>query len=244
MEKKEIEKNEGGVALECLITRPEKVAIVALGSSCGDFTREMIGRASRQEKEPWDEIWAVNRGLRAVRHDKLFVMDDLRWLKHQDKHYAAWLRKHDCPIITSTAYAEYPMAVEYPLHEIMEFIKDDIFTVNTISYMVAYAMYTGVRELSIFGADFFYPDGNKSEEGGQAVAYLLGMATGMGMVLEEVDPSRSMLKHKIPNSSTLLYANKVKVGPGGMVYRPPYGYHRKEQLQKIKAQEKARNAVA
>lgn len=225
--------NEGGLALEALATRPKKVAIVGLGSSCGDFIREMIGRGSAMDGDPYDEVWCVNRGLRAIAHDKLFVMDDLRWIEKKDKHYAGWLKKHDKPIITSTPYADFPMAIAYPLHEVMDTIKDDIFTVNTIAYMTAYAMHIkSVEELAFYGCDFFYPDGNKSEEGGQAIAYLLGMATGMGMIRREIGIEPVGMKHKIPNSSTLLYANKARPGPGGVVFRPPYGYHRKEEMKK------------
>ena len=95
--------------------------------------------------------------------------------------------------------------------------------VNTVSYMVAYAIYIGVKELSIYGADFWYPGSDKSEEGGQAVAYMLGVATSHGM------------RHRLPNSTSLLYSNKMQFDPktGKSLGRPPYGYHRKQELKDV-----------
>ncbi len=226
------EANSGGLLVEPLTTRPERIAIVALGRSCQDFILEMIGTETRRNvKNPmFDEVWTLNRGLRGIQHDKLFVMDDLQWLeKNRDKNYAKWLKKHDKPIITSTVYSGYPMSIAYPLQEVCDFIEDDIFTVNTVSYMLAYAMYIGCKHVSIYGADFFYPGGQTSEEGGQAVAYLLGMCA-----------AGKMLTPHIPGSSSLLYACNVKPGPGGGLRREPYGYHRLAELEKNKAIEKRR----
>ena len=74
--------NEEGAFIEPLLTRPKKVAIVALGISVHEFVREML-QSTRYEKPPFDEVWTLNRGMRAIAHDKLFVMDDLRWIKEK-----------------------------------------------------------------------------------------------------------------------------------------------------------------
>lgn len=204
--------------VEPLQTRPERVAIVAMGSSFASFVEEQVRRSNTPHKEAndWDEVWTVNRGLKAFRHDKLFVMDDLRWLDERDPKYARWLREHDKPIITSTAYPEWEMAVEYPLKQVLEIMQDEIFAANTVSYMVAYALSIGVKHVGMYGCDFWYPHSNKIEEGSQAVAYCLGMGRYFGM------------SHSIPTTSTLLYAHKAQEGPHG-VRRPFYGYHRKKE---------------
>lgn len=230
--------NPGGALIEPLLTRPEKVAIVCLGRSNADFVQELI-QNSAQKKAIFDEVWTVNRGLRAIAHDKVFCMDDLMWIKERDRNYYDWLKAHDKPVITSTPYPEVPNSVAYPLQDVSEYIKDDIFTVNTVAYMVAYAMTIGVETLSIYGADFFYPDGNKAEEGGQAVAYLLGMAAGMGMVYEEHKMPFISTHHRVPQSSTLLYAYKVQATPAGP-RRPPYGYHRQSDVEYKKTREAAK----
>lgn len=220
------EENKDGLLVDVLLTRPNRVAVVALGSSSRSFMVEMLSNS--QMDDPFDEVWTVNRGLRGIRHDKLFVMDDLRWLNEHNSGYAKFLRNHDKPIITSTPYSEYPMSVPYPFPEVMETIQDDVFAVNTVAYMLAYAIHTRVKEVSIYGADFVYPNGSTAEHGGQACAYLCGMMRQFDMV------------HRIPGDSTLLYANTVKLRENGQLGREPYGYHRIKEMKDKRAKETKR----
>lgn len=219
--------NEGGLLIEPLLTRPDNVAIVCLGRSSQSY---IVESASFEGKHVFDEVWTLNRGFRGYHHDKLFVMDDLRWLeKHKSKKYADFLKKHDKPIITSTVYPEYPMSIAYPFGEVFEDLgNDDIFSHNTVSYMVAYAMYIRVKCITVYGADFIYPNGNFAESGGQAVAYLLGMCRHFG------------IHHRIPQQSTLLYSHSVKQHPDGSIRRARYGYHRIDEMNEAAAKEKKR----
>jgi len=215
---------DGGANVEALMTRPDRVAIVALGRSMITFIKEVM--TNSQFDEPFDEVWTLNRGIRGFQHDKLFVMDDFRWIEKRSPGYAKWLKKHDRPIITSTVYPEYPEAIEYPLADVVETITDDVFAVNTVSYMVAYAIHIRVKEITIYGADFIYPNGNTAEFGGQAVAYLCGMMRHFGLI------------HRIPQESTLLYADKCKLNPQtGRIQRPLYGWHRKQEMAEVEARE-------
>lgn len=220
-------KKKEGVFVEPLLTRPETVSIVALGFSSRSFVQSIMTDTAMAK--PPGEVWAINRGFRAFSHDKLFIMDDLRWLEGFKPDYAKTLKKHDKPIITSTAYDDYPMTVAYPYEEVLETIGDDIFNVNTVAYAVAYAIHIGVREVSIYGADFSYPNGSTAESGGQAVAFLCGLMRYFKMT------------HKIPQDSTLLYANKTQL-TGSKFERPPYGYHRKEEMKKDQEREASLNA--
>ena len=219
--------NPEGFDASPLMTRPERVAIVALGPSINSFIRETMTDA-QMGKSPFDEVWTLNRGVKGINHDKLFVMDDLKWIEKKAPAYAKYLRKYSKSkhIITTTAYDDYPNAIEYPYQEVLETIKDDIFNRNTVSYMVGYAIHIMVKETSLYGADFVYPNGVTAEEGGQAVAYLLGMMRAFE------------LTHRIPNDSTLLYANKVRADPQTRVLqRPAYGYHRISEMKKDKERE-------
>lgn len=199
-----------------LETRPKHVALVALGPSYYDFIREAVGR--KDHTIPFDEIWTVNRGFQAVRHDKVFIMDDLRWLEQHDFTYAEALKKHDKPLITCFQYDDYPMSVAYPIDMIIRRLEDDLLN-NTVAYAIAYAMCTQVECLSIYGADFYYPDVQMREEGSQACAFLLGVSRSFGM------------KFRLPQSTTLLGANAVKIDPKtGKACRPLYGYHRRIEL--------------
>jgi hypothetical protein len=207
-----------------LLTRPKHIAIVALGISMQAFLQEHMSMPGM--KSPFDEVWTLNRGVRGVQHDKLFVMDDIAWLEEKDPYYTNFLKNHDRPIITSFEYSDYPMTIPYPLYEVLDTIKDDVFTVNTVSYMLAYGIHIGVEKFSIYGADFIYANGNTAEKGGQAVAYLLGMGSQFGFT------------HRIPQSSTLLYANEAKLQPNGTVARVPYGYHRRQMMEERDAKNK------
>lgn len=208
--------NPHGVSMEPLHTTPKRVAIVCLGHSTQHYVHESM--TSGRMAKPYDEVWTLNRGIRGYMHDKLFMMDDMRWLAGRDKAYGKFMENHNRPIITSTVYPEFPTAVAYPFEQVHEKIGDDVFAMNTVAYMTAYAIYIGVTELSLFGADFSYPNGTTAEAGGQAVAFLLGLGRMFGM------------SYKIPGDSTLLYAHKVRPGPNGILCRDPYGYHRKRLL--------------
>jgi hypothetical protein len=193
---------------------PKSVAMVALGPSFYDYFRECIGQKGRADR--FNEVWVVNRGFRAFKHDRAFIMDDLKWLEGHDEFYADAIRKHDKPVITSTKYPGYKNAVEYPIKEILDNVGDDLFN-NTCVYMIAYAMYIGVEEMSIYGFDFHYDNLQSAEEGGQAVGYMLGIARARG--------------HRIslPQSTSLLSANSARMYSDGTVRRPLYGYHRKPE---------------
>jgi len=163
----------------------------------------------------FDEVWTVNFGGRIYRHDKLWLMDDMRGQAAAIPEYGVMMRRHDKPIITPAVYDEFPMAVRYPVEDVLEFLKDD-FLNSTVAYAVAYAMMTGVKTMSLYGCDFYYPNVTRREEGGQCCAYLLGLAKGHGM------------QFRLPQTSTMLSAYQAKVvsdGNGGRkVCRPLYGY--------------------
>lgn len=196
-----------------LLTRPKRVALVALGPSFMEFFKSALPK--KGQPYYFDEVWTVNRGAAMFRHDKLFCMDDLKWIENQDPAYGNLLRAHDRPIITSTIYKDYPMAVEYPLDDVLEVLGDDLLN-NTCCYAAAFAIWAGVEELSIYGADFFYKNAVAGEEGGQALSYILGMFKAHKMTF------------RIPQASTLLSAHTIQQKPDGSIGRPLYGYHRKD----------------
>jgi hypothetical protein len=219
--------NPQGVDLSALMTRPEKIAIVALGPSAQSFVRRQMSDVG--VNSDYDEVWTLNRGIKGFHHDKLFVMDDLKWIEnHRNKNYADFLKNHDKPIITSTPYFDYPTSIPFPLKECIDFHDDDIFAVNTVSYMVAYALYIGVKDMHIFGADFVYKNGTVVEEGAMAVSYMLGRCKMHDCI------------HTLTNDTTLIYANKVQQFADGGVGREPYGYHRVREMNEMAARDKVR----
>lgn len=192
---------------DCLKTRPQSVALVGLGASRMMLTEEMCGTKLETH---FDETWTVNFGGKIYCHDKLWVMDDIRGQAKAMPAYGRFLQNHDKPIIVSTAYPEFPMAVEFPIKEVVEKLGDD-FLNSTVAYAIAWAMVTGVKELTLYGCDFHYPNVTRREEGGQCAAYLLGLARHFGM------------KFRVPQNTTLLGAYHSQV-VGNKCLRPLYGY--------------------
>jgi hypothetical protein len=187
----------------CLLTRPRKVALLGLGVSIAEYNDEIV---TNKGKDPFDEVWGVNMGCDLYRHDKLFVMDDLRVQARKFPTYGQRLARHDRPIITSAAYPEYPMSVRFPIEEAIKTVGDDFFT-NTVCYALAYAMMTQVKDLYIYGCDFWYPNCDLREEGAMNAAYFLGMMRSFG------------INFHLPQSTTLLSAHRYREGG-----RPLYGY--------------------
>lgn len=198
-----------------LETRPKSVAVIGLGPSHSEYFN---ARCSKKDYLSVDEVWTINSAINALKADKAFCMDDLR---HIERIYPAWstiLRRSTTPIITCYAYDDWPNAYAYPIEEVCDNLKDDLFT-NTVAYIIGYAIYIKVKELYMFGCDFMYPDMKSVESGLQSVGYMLGIARERGV------------HYYIPNTSTLLDAHLVNEQTGikdkesGKLRRPLYGYH-------------------
>jgi len=190
---------------------PEHVALVAIGGSRSAFLDHAMNTCYKDIGMHWDEVWTVNAGCKILNHDKVFIMDDLRVQAARYPVYAELLKNHDKPIITSTLYDEFPASVAYPIREVIELIGESAWLNNTVVYAMAYALYSGVKFLHLYGADFYYVNMARREEGAQAAAYLIGIAKGMGMVTI------------LPSTTSLLAAGQVKEVEGHY-YRPLYGY--------------------
>lgn len=184
---------------------PEKVAIVAMGASNGAWL-QMAGSRGHP-KEVVDEVWTINAAAACVKHDRAFVMDDVKYILAEqasrtgkdEKKVAQgvfrWLPEHPGPVYTSTTYPEWPALVEFPVGDVLKTIGGVAYLNNSVAYAVALAIHWGVKELHLYGCDFSYPDQHVSEAGRGCVEFLLGIAVSKGIEL------------MIPNSSTLLDAH-------------------------------------
>lgn len=153
---------------------PKKIAIVALGPSCFSWAGHRLSRNA--ENQEYDEIWTVNRGARVFAHDLVFVMDDLLGEEKLDPAYAEFLKRHDRPIMTSRVYDSYPQAWEYPLEAVVSHIGGQhCYFHNSIPYMLAYADYIGVNEITLFGCDYTDDKGNIREEDRANTEYWVGV---------------------------------------------------------------------
>jgi SAM-dependent methyltransferase len=201
---------------------PNSVAIVAMGRSSATYLRLAAHSGGRHRVA--DETWAINSMGGVIAHDLLFHMDDC---KIQEKRAARdslgniggmlkWLRHHP-QFITSRAYPDYPGAIEFPLEDFINKVGVTYLN-NTVAYAVAYAIYIGVKKISLYGADYSYPDLHKAESGRGCVEFLLGLAAARGIQIEVAQDS-TLLDAEVPESQRFYGYDtrdvKIDYGPNG-----------------------------
>lgn len=145
---------------------------------------------STRDKAPYNdpdwEIWVLNEyhtilpagGVTNITkwfdiHQRETVINSSR-----DKNYIDKLKASTIPILMCKHYDDIPMSVEYPLDDIIKTLQTDYFT-NSISYMVAYALYEGVDELAVYGVDMAQDEEYAKER--PSVEYFIGYARAKGI---------------------------------------------------------------
>lgn len=112
-----------------------KICLLAKGESLNKYPGS----------DGYDEVWGLNQV--AMSHDlsRVFVMDDLRgrlplWTGPE---FPLWLQTYDKPIITSTAYPEWPTSQPFPIEDIARWyeLPLGISMYSTVDYMLALAIY-------------------------------------------------------------------------------------------------------
>lgn len=191
---------------------PNHVAIIAMGSSCAAYAQLSAARGG------WfgvaDEIWAINATAGIFKHHRAFVMDDVKHTITREAEEGAktaqgilkWLPHSKVPVYSSKAYPEWPALVEYPLRDVLQSIGGLDYLNTSVAHAVAFAIHLGVKEISLYGCDFTYPDLHASESGRGCVEYWLGVATSKG------------IRIGLPGTTTLMDA---QVPDGKRIY----GYH-------------------
>lgn len=188
---------------------PEHVVIVGLGPSCNayvDLVKRLGGRHCFA-----DEVWAINALGDILQCDRVFHMDDcavqeIRATARPESNIAVmleWLRCHPGPVYTSVPRDGYPGAVAFPLEDVINKLGYCYFN-GTAAYAAAYAVYLGVKKISLFGCDYTMPNAHHAEQGRGCLEFWLGMAAARGIEIA------------IPAASSLMDA--CEGGP------KPYGY--------------------
>jgi len=107
-----------------------------------------------------------------------------------------------CPLIGPFRYEEIPLSERFPLEECFKEFGSLYFT-NTISYMIAYAILKGAKEIETYGvnqassSEYFY------EKAG--VEYWLGIANGRGIKITINGDKSEILTNKKRFGGSLLY---------------------------------------
>ena len=186
-----------------------RVAIVGLGGSYADFV------AARIRSEKFDEVWGINC-IGAILHvDKTFMMDPVsRFLDTENAGLQTgianeFLKKNKKPVYTCELDKRVKNLRLYPLEEVIKSTNLCYFN-NTVPYAIAFAIYSGVTSICLYGIDYTYRDNLHMAESGRACTeFWCATAVSRGIKVEVAHRS-GLLDTNVPNNEKL------------------YGYHRLE----------------
>jgi SAM-dependent methyltransferase len=179
------------------ISPPDHVVIIGLGPSAEqymDLCKRLGGR-----KRFADEVWAINALGDVLACDRIFHMDDVRVQEARANEapnsniaeMVKWLKLHPGPIITSRAHPDYPGLVEFPLEAVINDLGFAYFN-GTAAYAAAYAIWLGVKKISLFGCDFTMANAHHAEKGRACLEFWLGVASARGIELGFADRTSLM----------------------------------------------------
>jgi len=186
----------------------KSIALVAMGQSQIDF------HLSQVHSYKFDEVWAVNAMIGVLKQvDRAFILDPMsRFLDTEDAgNMTSMMRdmlpKVNYPIYSCDIDSRVPAVQEYPLEQIANYAGSAYFN-NTIAYAIAFAIWSKVDRLSIFGVDFTYKSNMHFAEAGRGcVEFWIANCINRGIKVA-VAPRSSLLDTDVELTQKL------------------YGYHR------------------
>ncbi len=158
----------------------------------------IVGFAGTKDMAPYNdpecEIWSVNNLYKFIpRTDRIFQLHLLESLK-KDHHgipaeeHMEFLRSTQIPVYMQDHYEEIPASVRFPVEKLIEEFgilraddmrtKDAYFT-NSISFMIALAIYEGFTDIGIYGVDMAVAI--EYHEQRPSCEYYIGIAKGRGI---------------------------------------------------------------
>lgn len=189
---------------------PRTVDIVALGYSMRSYMHRQLTKGLDVECRP-DEVWTVNRGIRLIRADMAFVLDELPDEIENDPAYGIALQTAIIPIISTRCDPSVPMSTLYPAADILDCLRSEWFAGlmdpywhNSMPMVLAYALCLGVEEVTLWGCDYQSEQGLSLEDDRANLEYWVGICRACGM------------RVGVPDGSTLL--NNRKTGGRLEVY--------------------------
>lgn len=130
------------------------------------------------------DIWALNGVYNMIDLENIsnitrwFDLHSLEVIKAEPRGYFEWYKTCKIPVYTIEVNEEMPSSVKYPLDEILKRFPRKYFT-NTVSYMIALAIYEGYTNISIFGVDM--QRGAEYSDQRPSCEYFIGYAEGLGI---------------------------------------------------------------
>lgn len=163
-------------------------------------TITILGSGPEWQKYPQDvETWTVGKMLMLKdppkRVDRIFsldAIDDMKIIKRgvfSREAFIGEINRRAVPYYSSVLEPEIPLSAEYPLKDVVGRFKVPYFS-NTISYMIALALFEGVRTLNLYGVAQMGAHEYVTERG--CVEFWLGMALGKGVSVNIETPSLVM----------------------------------------------------
>lgn len=196
----------------------KSVALLGLGHSQLDY------HLSITHSEEYDEVWAINAMCAVVKPDRVFMMDPAsRFFDSDDAGGQTEVMRKTLPILTCPVYScelddRVPAIELYPLDLVVDKLGCGYFN-NTVSYAIAFALWQGVKRLSVFGVDFTYTTNVHYAELGRACCeFWLARCMAAGMEVA-VAPRSPLLDTNVSEKSKL------------------YGYHRLDNPPVVYAQD-------
>ena len=165
----------------------------------------IVGYSTTRDMAPYDdpefEIWAVNDLFKHIKRvDKVFQLhtpeeiDRTHKLKPEARtgwlHQKGEMAQLKCPVYMQDVEPDIPTSVKFPLEDIIKhfavmFLTEDqarYFT-NSISYMVAYAIYRDYKEIHVYGVDMATTEEGEYSQQRPSCEFWLGVAAGKGIIL-------------------------------------------------------------
>ena len=141
----------------------------------------IIGKGQGWQLAPKNgETWGVNDLVLRRDVKKVFDMHNLIPRFGEELKWATVEKVNalKIPFFSVRKYSEIPTSISYPLDEVIDALGTDYFT-NSIDYMIAYAVYTKVDEINLYGVNMVVGSEWAFEKPG--VDFWVGYAKGRGI---------------------------------------------------------------
>jgi len=188
----------------------KNIALVAMGQSQIDY------HLSRTHSLAFDEVWAINAMISVLPEiDRAFILDPMsRFFDTEDagsmtQVMRKYLPQINYPIYTCELDKRVPAAEEFPLGPLVGDLGCAYFN-NTVAYAIAFALWSKVSHLTVFGVDFTYKTNMHFAESGKACCEFWLAKCMENNIEVSVAPRSNLLETDIPTKEKL------------------YGYHRLE----------------
>tara|TARA_R110002012_G_scaffold320418_1_gene544014 strand:- start:167 stop:898 length:732 start_codon:yes stop_codon:yes gene_type:complete len=186
----------------------KNIAIVAMGQSQLDF------HLAQTHSITFDEVWAINAMIGVLPNiDRAFILDPMsRFLDTENAGTMTHMMRETLPLVNYPIYSceldiRVPAVVEYPLEAVVAHSKSAYLN-NTVAYAIAFALWSKVAQISIFGVDFTYKSNMHFAESGRGcVEFWIAKCINQGINVG-IAPRSSLLDTDIDTKNKL------------------YGYHR------------------